>query len=342
LTVSAGSSGNQAPTITSGPTATPNPTHEGNTIAFTVAATDPEGDALTYLWDFGDGVTATGAYVEYAYSTAGTYTAGITVSDGLQAATASVLVVVQESGSNGAPVISSGPQATPNPVKTGNKVLLVAAAISSSEGKPLLTWDFGDGHNGAGGNVLHTYSTAGIYVATVTATDAAGRTSSASTLVEVAETGSSSDDLTVSKTAISLNFKKADSDAVTLSGLLRIDEDFVPEDLELAMDLGGIEQTFVLDAKGRDRTSKTEKFQLTVRYRKGVLVTGLTKYALQLRKGNFQDILESFGFVNETIKGETLSLPVVISTPATIYIGTLEGTYKAKMDSSGKYAARAK
>lgn len=44
---------------------------------------DPEGDPLTYLWDFGDGTTSSLANPTKIYTTRGSYTAKVTVSDGV-------------------------------------------------------------------------------------------------------------------------------------------------------------------------------------------------------------------------------------------------------------------
>jgi len=43
---------------------------------------DPNGDALTYAWNFGDGATATGSTTARTYVAAGTYTITLTVRDG--------------------------------------------------------------------------------------------------------------------------------------------------------------------------------------------------------------------------------------------------------------------
>lgn len=45
------------------------------------ASSDPDGTLTSYRWDFGDYSTATGATVSHTYSTAGSYTATLTVTD---------------------------------------------------------------------------------------------------------------------------------------------------------------------------------------------------------------------------------------------------------------------
>ena len=44
--------------------------------------TDPDGDSLTFTWNFGDGGSATGANVTHVFQGAGTFNVGLTVSDG--------------------------------------------------------------------------------------------------------------------------------------------------------------------------------------------------------------------------------------------------------------------
>lgn len=56
---------------------------EGGTVTFDgTASTDPDGDPLTYLWDFGGGVTAAGPTVSRVYPNSGSYVVKLTVSDG--------------------------------------------------------------------------------------------------------------------------------------------------------------------------------------------------------------------------------------------------------------------
>ena len=69
------------PIISSGPTAAPNPAMVNQFVAFSVSATGGVG-SLTYSWNFGDGSPAgSGASVMHAYSSAGTFTATVTITD---------------------------------------------------------------------------------------------------------------------------------------------------------------------------------------------------------------------------------------------------------------------
>ena len=55
---------------------------EGGTVNFEGSAVDPDGDDMTYLWNFGDGITTTALVPgNHTYSDSGTYTVTFTVTD---------------------------------------------------------------------------------------------------------------------------------------------------------------------------------------------------------------------------------------------------------------------
>jgi len=72
---------NQAPTIHEA-TVSAETADIANTLTFTGEATDPDGDAITYTWNFGDNSTATGATPTHRYPVPGRYIVLLTVTDG--------------------------------------------------------------------------------------------------------------------------------------------------------------------------------------------------------------------------------------------------------------------
>ena len=63
------------------PTRTSGPGAARRSRFSSAGTTDPDGDALTYAWDFGDGGTSTAANPTHTYTKNGTYTATLTVKD---------------------------------------------------------------------------------------------------------------------------------------------------------------------------------------------------------------------------------------------------------------------
>ncbi len=69
--------------ITSAATAFPNPSYVLQPILFSVAALNTNSSPLTFTWDFGDGLSGSGATATHSYSQAGTYHVVVSVDSGL-------------------------------------------------------------------------------------------------------------------------------------------------------------------------------------------------------------------------------------------------------------------
>jgi chitodextrinase len=79
-------------------------------VRFSSAATDPDGDQLLSVWDFGDGGKAGGTAATHTYTTAGTYNAKVTVTDpGGKSGSATVQVVVKPKTTTGGGNIAPPP-----------------------------------------------------------------------------------------------------------------------------------------------------------------------------------------------------------------------------------------
>jgi PKD repeat protein len=129
----------------------------------TALATDPDGDPLTYRWDFGTGdAVATTAHTMYRYETPGAYTATLEVSDGRGGVAREEFAITVGA--------SSTVTATATPA-AGTVPLTVDFAAGAEGSAPSYAWDFGDGTTGTGAAPAHVYDEPGTYTATVTATD---------------------------------------------------------------------------------------------------------------------------------------------------------------------------
>ena len=92
---------NVAPVITSAASASPNPATVGQSVSFSSAASDANGDFLSYAWNFGDGASASGASAAHSYSASGTFNVVVTVSDGRGGSTSSSVAITVSSVATG-------------------------------------------------------------------------------------------------------------------------------------------------------------------------------------------------------------------------------------------------
>jgi PKD repeat protein len=131
-------------------------------------SSDPQGQIVEYMWDFGDGVTGAGPTAAHSYASAGTYTVTLTVED-YPGATDSMALIVAPRKPNGVPT------ATFTYSTAGLEVAVDASGSSDPDG-PIVdyAWDFGDGMTGTGTTAIHTYALAGTYTIGLTVEDYPG------------------------------------------------------------------------------------------------------------------------------------------------------------------------
>jgi PKD repeat protein len=155
----------------------------------------------TFTWDFGDGQTGSGQFVNHAYAAPNTYLAKLTISNPGQ--TITVTQNVSVGGVQQPPPPPPGPPVTPPPpagcgtmtgginvfphyagpvsgcseisgnCNTGEAVAFAAQAFGYdfSCATHNFTWNFGDTQVASGQSVTHAYSTAGTYTVSLTITN---------------------------------------------------------------------------------------------------------------------------------------------------------------------------
>ena len=162
---------------------------EGESLAFSVQASDPGLDTLSFEWDFGDGSSlATGLAPNHSFADEGSYTVTVTVSDG-DGGSAQLSQVVQIL--NAAPNIDN---ITGNTSGLEAQSLSWTAQVSDPGTADTVTgsWDFGDGSATVSGfTASHSFGNNGNYVVTFTATDNDGASASDSVAVAVSNEGPS-------------------------------------------------------------------------------------------------------------------------------------------------------
>lgn len=154
------------------------------TVPLTVRFTDLSQNAESRNWDFGDGTNSTEQNPEHTYSSTGSYTVNLTVSN--KNSTDSKLATITVSEGN--PIILT---ADFNSNLVSGFAPLDVQFTDTSQNATGWKWDFGDGATSTEQNPAHTFYSAGNYFVNLTVNNA-NKTASKYTLINVLEHSSPS------------------------------------------------------------------------------------------------------------------------------------------------------
>jgi len=142
-------------------------------------SSDPDGDALSYLWDFGDDETRDVESAGFVFATPGEHSVTLTVTDPLGASDSATVTIVVEG--NSAPIVDI---VAPTLVEVGETFTLDGSASTDDGEIASFTWDAG-GTVLSGATVEHVFSASGTFDIVLVATDDDGLTGQASHTITV-------------------------------------------------------------------------------------------------------------------------------------------------------------
>jgi len=162
---------------------TPNSPVAGASVTFNASASrDPDGNIVTYAWNFGDSKFGSGAITSHPYASAGTY--NVPDNDSLNGTVYHDVVVRQPPPGPRPPVADF--VASPSPTNPGSPVTFDASASFDPDGTIVsYTWEFGDSTVGSGVMPTHAFANPGVYTAILTVVDNQSLSSNATHQVTV-------------------------------------------------------------------------------------------------------------------------------------------------------------
>lgn len=146
-------------------------------------SSDLDGSIVTYAWNFGNGQTATGPLSQVTYTTSGSYTIRLTVTDNRGTSRNTTVTVV-------AGVANVRPTAAISALPTSGPAPLLTQVSSTGSVDPdgsiiSYAWSSGNGQSATGPAASFSYPIAGTYTVTLTVTDNRGAIGTATETITV-------------------------------------------------------------------------------------------------------------------------------------------------------------
>lgn len=210
---------NTPPTVSA--TASPTLLIEGQSCLFNCVASDADMDALTFLWNFGDGATSAEQNPSHVYAAAGTYSATVTVTDAVNS-TLSAPITIQVFRDADRP---SARFTTSELNGFVDRPLGFDATLCTDPANNIVSysWDFGDGSPvGTGQLISRVYKLEGTYIVTLNIVNSLGLSDSATSTMVVlpaAQIGLFNSNI---KYSVSWNRNATNADSVNLSALMNV------------------------------------------------------------------------------------------------------------------------
>jgi PKD repeat protein len=153
-------------------------------VTATGNCTDPDGDTLTEVLDWGDHTSSPGTSGTHTYTKVGNYTVKLTATDPANLTGSASQNVTVSRNQTPTCTLTVAPTSGPAPLTVS-----ATAICSDKDGDALTTLlSWGDGATTNSATGTHTYTNAGNFTVTVTATDPVGNAGTASQPVSVATT----------------------------------------------------------------------------------------------------------------------------------------------------------
>ncbi|MEI6234777.1 MAG: PKD domain-containing protein [Planctomycetota bacterium] len=294
-----------------------------------------------------------------------TTTFTISINDGIALAVTNSTTTVISTSINDAPVLTSGPSATPNPAFVMQPVQFSAAASDADSDTLTYSWDFKDGSTSTQQNPTHAFTVSGTYAVSVTVTDGNGGSTPGIVMVEVLSGNAGEGDtdgdgfsdeieaalkfdpfnsdvtpfklpspkgnapISNSKLRIKLDFANANKDKLTLTGHLLVNG-VIPVNQIMIVDVGGVVRAFTLNSTGLGKTNTKDKVNLFVKTSQALVDLTIPNFQVQLDAGSFAAALADEKLTNIPAKNVKRSVNVTIILLNTVFKATVQQSYSVR------------